>query len=315
MRSEELWLKAGDGKSLFVRHWAPDSGEIKGAVQIAHGMAEHSARYARVAEALTGAGYLVWANDHRGHGQTIADPEEQGHFADEDGWTKVLGDLHLLNRHIASEHPSLPRCLLGHSMGSFMAQDYMAGHPGAVDAVVLSGSNVGGGALVHAGRLAARIERLRQGRHGQSALLANLSFGAYNKAFQPARTEFDWLSRDEAEVDAYVADPLCGFRCTNQLWVDLLDALASLGRPYANLPKALPIYVVAGSRDPVSDGTKGLVKLLAAYERAHLTEVSHRFWPEARHEIFNETNRDEVLADLVGWLDAHLAPAQAKATA
>ena len=315
MRTEELRLTAPDGKEIFVHHWAPEPDvPLKGAVQIAHGMAEHGARYAPVADVLTRAGYVVWANDHRGHGHTIASPDEQGFFGERDGWALVLGDVHLLNRHIAKAHEGLPLCLLGHSMGSFMAQDYMATHPDALDAVVLSGSTIGGGALVSAGRVAARLERLRQGPRGRSALLESLSFGAYNKAFKPNRTAFDWLSRDEAVVDAYVADPLCGFRCTNQLWVDFLDALSALGRPgaFENIPKDLPIYVIAGARDPVSSATKGLVALLAAYERAGLRRVSHRFWPGARHEIFNDTNRGEVLADLVAWLDENLA-AQAEA--
>lgn len=310
MRTRELSLSAEDGQAIHVYHWAPDGdGPPKGAVQIAHGMAEHAGRYVPVAEALTGAGFLVWAHDHRGHGRTAPGPDDLGHLADEDGWRKAIGDVHLLNRHIAQAHPDLWRCLLGHSMGSYMAQQYAAEHGDSVDAVVLSGSNIGGGGLVQLGRGVARLERLRQGPRGRSPVIEAMTVKTWNRRFAPNRTEFDWLSRDAAQVDAYVADPLCGFRCTDQLWADMLDGLAQLGgdRHFQRLPKDLPIHVMAGGEDPVSDQTAGLKKLLEAYRAAGLTRVSHVFYEAARHEIFNETNRAEVLGDLVAWLDETVA--------
>jgi alpha-beta hydrolase superfamily lysophospholipase len=311
MRSEERWLEAADGTRIFVHHWSPDRpGPPRGSVQIAHGMAEQAGRYARVAERLTAAGYEVWADDHRGHGRTAGSAEELGHLADRGGWELILGDLAVLHDHVRRELPDVPRCLLGHSMGSFMAQDDLTRRPGVWDAVVLSGSNVGGGLLIQAGRLVARLERLRLGRRGRSGLLQAMSFGAWNRAFAPNRTEFDWLSRDAAEVDAYAEDPLCGFVVTTQLWVDLFDALARLGHSdtYEGIPRDLPLLVIAGDRDPVSDSTKGLERLLERYRRAGLQKVTHRFYEGARHELFNETNRDEVLDDLVAWLDDALAP-------
>ncbi|MFW6067194.1 MAG: alpha/beta hydrolase [Myxococcota bacterium] len=312
MRTEELRLTAFDGTEIHVHHWSP-GGDVapRGAVQIAHGMAEHGGRYAPVAEALVGAGYLVWASDHRGHGRTARVPEELGHFADAGGWDAAMADVDRLVRHIAEAHPELPRCLLGHSMGSYMAQQYMASHPDAVQAVVLSGSNVGGGALVKLGRGIARAERLRQGPRGRSPVIQAMSFDAWNRRFKPNRTEFDWLSRDPAQVDAYVADPLCGFQCSNQLWIDLLDALDALGRRshFQALPRHLPVHVIAGTEDPVSDGTKGLHELLDAYRKVGMTRVSHVFYEGARHEVFNETNRGQVLEELVRWLDASLEPA------
>lgn len=315
MNTEELTLEAPDGKQIFVYHWAPDDpSAIKGAVQIAHGLGEHAGRYAHVGAALAAAGYDVWAPDHRGHGRTAEGPEELGFFAEEDGWAKLVGDTHLVNRHIAKLHRNLPICLLGHSLGGLVAQDYLGTHPDALDAVILSGTTMGGGALAHAGRLITRMEAVRQGKRGRSKLSSGLVFDAYNKQFKPNRTRFDWLSRDEAAVDAYVADPLCGFDPTNQAWVDVSDAVVSLGRrgTFAGIPKEMPIYVISGTEDPESGNTKTLRALLDQYRKVGLTRVAHRFYEGARHELFNETNRDEVLADLVAWLDENLAAGEHK---
>lgn len=300
-----ITLSAADGVQLFVYHWLAEA-PPRGVVQIVHGMAEHGGRYARLASALTADGYAVYAGDHRGHGRTARGPDEQGFFAEREGWRKCIDDLWLLNRHIAVDHPGLPIVLLGHSMGSFMAQDFISQHGDALAGVVLCGSNGKPPPLAMAGRLIARIERLRLGPHGKSALIRALVFGRFNKPFEPARTPFDWLSRDPAEVDKYAADPLCGaFRASVQLWIDLLDALPEISRParQARIPKRLPIYVIGGTRDPVGRNTKGLERLLAAYRIAGLERVTHRFYNGARHELFNEISRDEVTRDLIVWLD------------
>ncbi len=293
-----------DGGVLFVYQWLPP-GQPKAVLQIAHGLAEHAGRYARLAQALTDAGYGVYANDHRGHGRTARTPEELGFFAEHDGWRKCVDDLWQLNRRLAGDHPGLPVFLLGHSMGSFMAQHFISEHGEALAGAVLSGSGGKPSPLAIAGRLIARIERLRLGARGRSGLLHAFSFGAFNKPFEPARTPFDWLSRDRAEVDKYVADPLCGFRASVQLWIDLLDALGEVtsAQRQARIPKRLPIYIIAGSRDPVSGNAKSLEPLLAAYRDAGLERVTHRFYADARHELFNETNREEVTRDLIAWLD------------
>jgi alpha-beta hydrolase superfamily lysophospholipase len=305
VHSSTFSLAAADGAALWVYRWLPEA-PPKAVVQIAHGLAEHAGRYARLAAALTAAGYAVYANDHRGHGRTAPDAAELGFFAERDGWRRCIDDLWLLNRRIAGDHPGLPIVLLGHSMGSFMAQHFISEHGGALAGAVLSASSGKPPPLAAAGRLIARLERLRLGPRGKSALIQSLGFGAFNKPFAPARTPYDWLSRDPAEVDKYAADPLCGFAATVQLWIDMLDALAEIARParQARIPKRLPVYVIAGLRDPVSDGTKGLRQLLAAYRAAGLERVTHRFYPDGRHELFNEVNRDEVTRDLVTWLDA-----------
>ena len=304
MQSKTFTLTAADGAGLFVYSWLPDR-PAKAAVQIAHGLAEHAGRYARLAEALTAADYAVYAGDHRGHGRTAAAPADLGFFAERQGWRRCIDDLAALHRRIAADHPGRPIVLLGHSMGSFMAQQVISERGDELAGAVLSGSGGKPSALAAVGRLIARIERLRLGPRGRSALINAMTFGAFNKAFAPARTPFDWLSRDPAEVDKYIADPFCGFPATAQLWIDMLDALGDItsARRQARIPKRLPVYVISGSRDPVGADTKSVEQLLAAYRAAGLERVTHRFYPEARHELFNEVNRDEVTRDLIAWMD------------
>jgi alpha-beta hydrolase superfamily lysophospholipase len=304
VHTDTFALAGADGVALFVYRWLPEAAP-KAVVQIAHGLVEHAGRYARLAEALTSGGYAVYAGDHRGHGRTAPTPEDLGFFSEQDGWRRCADDLWGLNQHIAAKHPRLPIVLIGHSMGSFMAQHFISEHGEALSGVVLAGSSGKPAWRTLALRTIARVERFRLGSRGRSALVHGLAFGSFNKQFAPVRTEADWLSRDSAQVDKYVADPLCRFRPTLQLWIDLLGALSEIANPsrQALIPKQLPIYVIAGTRDPVSANSKGLQQLLCAYRAAGLQRVSYRFYPEARHELFNETNRDEVTRELLAWLD------------
>jgi alpha-beta hydrolase superfamily lysophospholipase len=301
MPGSEFELRTDDGQSLLARRWLPE-GRPRAVVQIAHGLSEHSARYARLAAALNAAGYAVYTNDHRGHGPKAA-PADLGHFADDGGWGKVVGDFWTMNRLIAKEQPGVPIVFFGHSLGSFLGQEFVAEHSDALAGAVYSGSSGKPPAIATLGRLIARAERLRLGKRGKSQLLGQMWFGAYNKPFAPARTEFDWLSRDEKEVDAYVADSCCGFPFTTQLAIDVLDALPSLSSPQslARIRRDLPIYVFSGERDPVGANIQGLIDALKG---AGFTRLTTRIYPGARHETLNETNREEVTRDLIAWLDA-----------
>jgi alpha-beta hydrolase superfamily lysophospholipase len=208
-----------------------------------------------------------------------------------------------MNRLIAKEQPGVRIIFLGHSLGSFLGQGFVAEHSDALAGAVYSGSSGKPPAIATLGRLIARAERLRLGKRGKSQLLGQMWFGAYNKPFAPARTEFDWLTRDEKEVDAYVADPYCGFPFSTQLAIDVLDALPSLTSPrsLARIRKDLPIYVFSGERDPVGANIQGLIDALKG---AGFTRLTARIYPGARHETLNETNREEVTRDLIDWLDA-----------
>jgi alpha-beta hydrolase superfamily lysophospholipase len=313
MQSSTFTLDTPYGVRLSVYRWLPET-PPKALVQIAHGWAEHSARYARLAEALCREGYGVYADDHRGHGRTARSAEDLGFFADRDGWNHCVDDLWRLHQHIAVEHPGLPKIAMGHSLGSFMMQQFISEHGDAVAGVVLSATNGRPPAIALLAKLLARFERLRVGRRGKSKLLHGLFFGALNKSFEPARTAFDWLSRDEAEVDRYVADPWCGFPSQVQTYIDVLDGWAAIGQParQARIPKTLPIYIFRGSRDPVGSNIR---QLLAAYRAAGLEQVTYKEYPDARHETLNETNRDEVTRDLIAWLDAVTANASPMARA
>ncbi|MGA2793813.1 MAG: lysophospholipase [Roseiarcus sp.] len=298
MRSSPFAIER-DGATIAVRRWLPD-GAPRAAVQIAHGLAEHSARYERLAVALTGAGYAVYASDHRGHGPACP-AADLGFFAAEDGWRKCLDDLWAVNRRIAADLPELPIVFMGHSLGSIMGQQFIAEHGAALAGAVLSATSGTPPAILPLGRLLARFERWRLGPLGHSALLRKMLFEDFNKPFKPARTDFDWLSRDPGEVDKYIADPLCGFAFTVQLAIDLLDAIGPIASKemVARVPKTLPIYIFSGARDPVGVQLQGL---LEAYRDAGLTKVTTRIYPDAHHEMLNETNRDEVTADLIDWL-------------
>jgi alpha-beta hydrolase superfamily lysophospholipase len=300
MPGSEFAFRAEDGQTLLGRRWLPE-GPPRTVVQIAHGLAEHSARYARLAGALNAAGYAVYANDHRGHGPKAASAD-LGHFADEGGWDKAVGDLWTLNRLIAKEQPGAPIVFLGHSLGSFLGRSFIAEHSDALAGAALSGSSGKPPAIATLGRAIARAERLRLSKRGKSRLILQMWFGAYNKPFEPARTPFDWLSRDESEVDAYVADPYCGFPFSTQLAIDVLDALPRATSPasLAKIRKDMPVYVFSGERDPVGANIKGLIADLKA---AGLTRLTTRIYPGARHETLNEVNRDEVTHDLIAWLD------------
>ncbi|NVH64054.1 alpha/beta hydrolase [Pseudomonas simiae] len=305
MNHSTFWLTANDRSRLYVNHWMPE-GPAKAVVMLSHGMAEHSGRYARLAEALCGAGYGLYALDQRGHGRT-ADEGTLGLYAETDGWNKVVGDLASLNQHIGQQQPGLPIILLGHSMGSYIAQAYLLHHSASLNGAILSGSNFQPVALYRAARVIARLERLRQGLRGRSALIEFLSFGSFNKAFKPNRTAFDWLSRDPSEVDKYINDPLCGFRCTNQLWIDLLGGLQQISKAsnLAQIDPGLPILVMGGECDPVSEG-KRLNSLANALREAGCQYLQLTIYPQARHEVFNETNRDTVTADVLAWIDQAL---------
>jgi len=310
-------LLRDDGSSVALYRWPAPTQPIKAAVQIAHGLAEHAARYDRLAEALTRAGYAVFANDHRGHGHTAQRPTDYGHLADRDGFQRVVEDLYAVNRYIAAQLPDIPRVLMGHSFGSFATQQYLATYGDSIVAAVLSGTNSGVAKLVRGGVAVASLERLRVGRRNRSELLQQLSFGSYNRAFEPTRTEFDWLSRDAAEVDKYVADPLCGFPMTTQTWNDLMRGLIQIEAPalQARVPKHLPVYIFAGDTDPVGRAGKGPRKLAESYARAGLTRVTLKLYPGGRHEMLNEINREEVTSDLIGWLNANVTPAAAVSAA
>jgi alpha-beta hydrolase superfamily lysophospholipase len=287
--STRFTYPAQDGVDIVGYRWDP-AGMPRGAVQLTHGMGEHVRRYGALARALTDRGLVVYGQDHRGHGATTRSEEELGQLGP-DGWTQLVDDVDLLVSLIRDEQPGLPLVLLGHSMGSFAVQQYLLKHGDRVDAVVLTGTTA--------------LDQLEPALD----LDKPIDLAAFNAAFEPARTEFDWLSRDEAIVDAYIADPRCGFGIDVDAGKDMFIGarrMADPGQVTAIRPD-LPLYIAAGELDPVNANLVLLHVLVDRYRAAGLTDVTVRTYPGARHEILNETNRDEVVARILDWLDQVLS--------
>ncbi len=311
MQTSQHFLESTDGHQIFVRKWQPSSNKpIKGVFHINHGMAEHSERYAPFAEKLIADGYAVYAHDHRGHGYSIPQGGLVGHYADKNGWAKVISDLKVVNESIHSDYPDLPVILFGHSMGSFISLYYCTQHGDSVSAVILSGSGYSAPVALRAPKMLIRLEKFRNGSKARSNLIDRQTFASFNKRFGKPRTTADWLSRDEKEVDKYISDPLCGFLCTNQMWDDFLSGLDAISRNknLRNIPNQVPFYLVSGERDPLSYGSRkhGIEKLAEHLRSGGQLDVTFKLYEDGRHEIFNELNREEVIKDTIAWANSRL---------
>lgn len=289
-------LPSAGGVTVRAYRWSPAT-RPRGVVRLTHGMGEHVLRYQPLADALVARGYVVYGQDHRGHGATIAlnggAPGEIG----AEGWTELVNDIGRLGDLARTAHPGLPHVLVGHSMGSFASQQYLLDHSTDVDAVVLSGTAV--------------LDLLEPALD----LDQPLDLSMFNAPFAPARTDYDWLSRDEAQVDAYVADPLCGFGLDGEAGRQMFVAARRMASPaeVGAIRADLPVLVAVGEHDPVGGELALVHGLVDRYTAAGLTDVTLTVYPGARHEILNETNRDEVEIEILEWLDAHLETARASA--
>ncbi|MEJ7834170.1 MAG: alpha/beta hydrolase [Nocardioides sp.] len=274
--------------TIAAYRWQPE-GPPTAIAQLTHGMGEHAQRYGHLARTLNRQGYVVYAQDHRGHGQTAPAIEDLGRVGSQ-GWTELVADIGRLSAVAKAAHPGLPLVLFGHSMGSFATQQWLLDHSHEVDAVALSGT--------------AALDLLEPALD----LDAPLELAMFNAPFAPARTDYDWLSRDEGEVDKYVDDPFCGFGLdgdgAKQMFVGA-RAMAQAQRVGA-IRKDLPIYIAVGDQDPVNGRLALAQGLVDRYTAAGLTDVTYKIYPGARHEILNETNRDQVEADLVGWIGSRI---------
>jgi len=309
MITQEFSFTDEEDKEIFYYKWSPENHvKPKGAVQISHGMAEVSVRYGRLAEALTAEGYIVYANDHRGHGKTAASLENVGYLGDSEGFLWLVKDMHQLSGIIKAENPILPLYLLGHSMGSFLSQRYVQLYGNEIHGLILSGTNGKQGLILELGLVIASMEIKLKGSKTRSKTLNNLSFGSYNKRFKPVRTGFDWLSRDEKEVDKYIEDEYCGGVFTAGFFYDFFKGLKDIEKPanMALVPKDLPVYIFSGEKDPVGRCTEGVQKLIGEYRRLGIKDITFRFYKDGRHEMLNEINRDEVVSDLLRWLNSRL---------
>ena len=289
--------------TIHAVQWLPE-GEPRGVIQIVHGVAEYVERYAPLAHYLAERGYVVCGEDHLGHGHTAAG--QFGYFAPRGGWNLVARDIRQLRVLQGERHPGLPYVMLGHSMGSFLTRTYLIRWPGTLDGAVLSGTGQEPAPLVALGRLLAGGLCALRGPEYVSDLVYQLSLGAYNRAFRPNRTTADWLSRDEGAVDANLRDPLCAFRPTVSMFRDMMTGLRFIARRdnLARMDRATPVYFLSGDRDPVGSMGAGVKKVAGMFRAAGCGDVTLKLYPGGRHEMFNEINRQEVMDDLLAWLQS-----------
>lgn len=302
---KDFYFPSSDGiHQCYVHQWLPE-GKPRAVVQIVHGVAEYIERYAPFARYLAEHGFAVVGEDHLGHGKTGTQDSKFGYFARHDGWTLVTADVRRLRELAGEEFPGIPYVLMGHSMGSFLARTFLCRYPGTVDAAILSGTGQEPALTVAFGKLACSLLCRLKGAEHCSDFIYNLSLGAYNKQFEPARTPSDWISRDEAVVDAYRKDPFCSFRPTVSMMRDMMVGLQYIAsrRALSQMAKTTPVYIFSGNCDPVGQNGKGVKKVCGFFKNAGCTDVTLKLYPKGRHEMLNEINKDEVWADTLAWLD------------
>lgn len=305
MKHTEFYFKGNEDLDIHVYKWQSKSIEPKAVVQIAHGMSETAIRYEYFAKKLTENGYIVYINDHRGHGKTANTIDNVGYLADKDGFTHLVSDMNTLTNIVKEENKDLPLYLFGHSMGSFASQRYIMEYGKNIDGLILSGSNGKHGAILKVAEKLTSYEIKKNGRKYRSKRLDNLIFGGNNKKFKPARTDFDWLSRDEKEVDKYIEDPFCGVLFTCGFFYDFIKGLQEIEDKdnLKKVPLDLPIYVMSGDKDPVGKNGKGVLRLKDRYINLGVKDISCKLYEGGRHEMLNEINKDEVIENIIQWLD------------
>lgn len=304
----EFTFPSSDGQhTCWASQWLPDEGQPRAVVQIVHGVAEYAGRYDHFARFLTGHGFAVCGEDHLGHGKTVTD-SKYGYFGKQNGWLTVTADVHQLRQLMGEKFPGIPYILLGHSMGSFLTRTYLCRYPGTVNGAILSGTGQERAALVGIGKAIASLISLLWGPDTVSKLVNDLSLGAYNKQFKPNRTTADWICRDEAVVDKYLQDPFCTFIPTVGMYRDMLGGLQyiSSDKALSRMDPNTPVYLFSGGQDPVGSNGVGVKKVHGYFKKYGTKDLSLKLYPGGRHEMLNETNKEEVYADVLAWLEKHI---------
>ena len=278
-------------------------GEAIGIIQLIHGMSEHKERYYDFMNYLSQQGYICAIHDHRGHGETSKSEEERGYIADKEGFDLLVEDVKELSDIIKKENEELPLILFGHSMGSFVSQRYIELYGDKIDGVILSGTNGRPDPITKLGIIISRDEMILRGRKAKSKVMDKLSFGDFNSNFKPNRTDYDWLCSVDEEVDKYIADPQCGFVCTTSYYYDLIRGLWKINEKenLKLIPKDLPVLIFAGDKDPVGDFGKGIIRLYECYKDLGIENLRYKLYKDGRHEMLNESNKDEVIEDILKW--------------
>lgn len=301
MRTDFYYPSCGHGMIHGCR-WEPE-GRPRAVLQIVHGIAEHVTRYDDFASFMANQGFLVVAEDHMGHGGSIGDNGVPGYF--EGGWFKAVADCHRLLSYTRLEQPDIPYILLGHSMGSFLVRTLLMKYPKCdISAAILSGTAWMHRGVINAGLAAATLVCKTKGDKTHDKMLNNMMFGTYNRRIEHKRTAYDWLTRDNATVDAYVADPLCGFTVTAGLMRDMLTGLRYIQEPenLGKMKKNMPILFLSGSDDPVGGYGEGVTKAWQEFTKTGMERCDIRVYPLCRHELLNEINKEEVYEYILQWI-------------
>ncbi len=303
-RFDSIYYESSTGTNRIHALMCIPEGEIRGIVQISHGIAEHIDRYRDFMRFLADHGYLAVGNDHLGHGKSIAEEREKGRFHEENGWRHAAGDMAALHDRMHASYPDVKYVLFGHSMGSFLARTYMADYPEKYDLAILSGTGHQGKLMIAAGNRIAAEEIRKNGYDGDGKKLAKLTMGGYLKKISNPKTDFDWLSRDEQQVQKYVSDDLCGFAAKAGLYADMLKGIQYVTdlKNIKKMDRYKPVLFLSGKEDPVGEYGKGVERAAAAFRKAGLRNVKVRLYEGGRHEMLNETNRKEVFEDILSWM-------------
>lgn len=305
---KDFYFNSSTGKNkIHARMCVPDT-EPRAIVQIIHGIAEYIDRYDEFMCFLADNGIIAVGTDHLGHGKSIESEEQTGFFAYENGWDYAVRDEEVLRLAMHENYPELPIIVFGHSMGSFMARTLLIRYPDAFNAAIISGTGNQGSALVNGGLFMGNLVTGLKGAHHYSKFLNNLAFGSYNKIYENPKTEYDWLSRDEANVQKYIDDPLCGFIPTCSLFRDMMTGVKFITnkKNLTAMNKDMPVYFMSGDMDPVGECGKGVQKAYNNFLEAGMKDVSIKLYPGGRHEMLNEINKDEVYSDILTWLGSKI---------
>lgn len=288
---------------IFLYSYIPEGSEIKGVIQIAHGMAEHHERYENFIGFLNSNGFAVYINDHLGHGKSIKNISQLGYFGKEDGYIHLVDDMKIITDIIHNNHPDVPVILFGHSMGSMLARFYCEKYGKNINASIYCGT-AGSNPVAPLGINIVKTIAKIKGEYHRSDFINKLAFGTYNKKCKPQRTAFDWLTTDEKIVDKYIADPYCGFLFTANGYKDLMKLIVIINRAdwYTSVPCSLPVYLIAGSDDPVGAYGKGIKEVYNELVDSRHTDVSIKLYENMRHEILNERNKQDVYNDVLAWI-------------
>jgi alpha-beta hydrolase superfamily lysophospholipase len=302
----EITFPSTDGvHNIYAELYLP-RGEVRGIIQLVHGMIDHVGRYRELAEYMTERGFIFAGNHHLGHGKSVNSPEEYGYFADKGGVNFLLRDLHRLNRLLRDEYPGIPIVLLGHSMGSFLARLYVERYPHSIKAAIIHGT-AGPNPMLPLGRALAYTVKKTHKRYHRSALVNRLAFGAYNSAFPVEDGARAWLSRDKAQADE--VDEYVSFVFTAAGYSDLFKMLAKCNSRdwFVNYPKEIPTLIVSGTADPVGGKyASGPKYVYSRLKKNGVPNLELKLYDGARHELFRETNREEVFSDLYSWISRSL---------